>query len=146
MPLRAPSVEAFAKAVRRRIDSLRQSPDRGDVVGWALVVPLIMVLSIGGVQVAMWFHARICQAAAQTGARTARVLNAPANAGRVAAVAFLSTVGQGSVHAPTVNESRTQTAVTVTCSGHALRVIPIPGLSIAVTQSSSAERERFTTP
>jgi hypothetical protein len=34
----------------------------------------------------------------------------------------------------------------VTCTASAERVIPLPGFSISVRQSSTARRERFTTP
>ena len=50
---------------------------------FAVVFPLVLVLTFGGVQVAFWFQARaMCQAAAQAGVRAGRVLGAPAGAGR----------------------------------------------------------------
>ena len=119
--------------------------DRGDVVGWALVAPLLMLLTVGGVQTALWFQARsVCQGAAAAGVRQARVLNAIDGAGASAAHDYLARVGDGSVTNTRTTESTTPTSVTVTCTGHAQRVIPLPGLSITVHQSATAPRERFT--
>lgn len=119
--------------------------DRGDVVGWALVAPLVMLLTVGAVQTALWFQARsVCQAAAAAGARQARVLDAVAGSGSSAAHEYLTQVGDGAVTDSRVSETRAPTSVTVTCTGHALRVIPLPGLSITVHQSATAPRERFT--
>jgi Flp pilus assembly protein TadG len=110
-------------------------------------MPLLLLITIGGVQVAMWFQARnICQAAAQTGVRHARVLGAPDGAGSAAAADYLTTVGGGSVVGGHAVQSQTATSVTVTCTGQAIRVIPLPGFSISVSQSSTEQRERFTTP
>src|SRR5674476_213715 len=61
--------------------------ERGAVaLEFAIVFPLVLVLTFGGVQVAFWFQARsMCQAAAQAGVRAGRVLGAPAGAGAAGA-------------------------------------------------------------
>lgn len=113
----------------------------------AIVFPLVLVLTFGGVQVAFWFQARaMCQAAAQAGVRASRVLGAPAGAGSAAATAYLAATAGDTVGAPRVSESRSATAVTVGCSGTALRVMPLPGLPLDVAQSAAAARERFSHP
>jgi Flp pilus assembly protein TadG len=111
---------------------------------FAIVFPMVLVLTFGGVQVAFWFQARaMCQAAAQAGVRASRVPGAPAGAGRNAATAYLAATAGDTVGAPRVSESRVATAVSVGCTGTALQVIPLPGLRLDVAQSATAARERF---
>ena len=111
----------------------------------AVVFPLVLVLTFGGVQVAFWFQARaMCQGAAQAGVRASRALGAPAGAGRSAAHAYLSATAGDTVGAASISESRTPTAVSVGCSGTALQVMPLPGLPLGVDQSAAGARERFT--
>ena len=120
-------------------------PDRGSVaLEFAIVFPMVLGLTFGGVQVAFWFQARaMCQAAAQAGVRASRVLGAPAGAGRTAATAYLAATAGDTVTGALVSESHTATAVSVGCSGTALRVMPLPGLPLDVAQSAAAARERF---
>src|SRR5665811_105340 len=98
--------------------------DRGAVaLEFAIVFPLVLVLTFGGVQVAFWFQARaMCQAAAQAGVRASRVLGAPPGAGRIAATAYLAATAGDTVRVARLNESRTPTVVSVGCSGTALQV------------------------
>jgi Flp pilus assembly protein TadG len=119
--------------------------ERGAVaLEFAIVFPMVLVLTFGGVQVAFWFQARaMCQAAAQAGVRASRVTGAPAGAGRSAATAYLAATAGDTVRAPRVSESRVATAVTVGCTGTALQVMPLPGLRLDVAQSATAARERF---
>jgi Flp pilus assembly protein TadG len=119
--------------------------DMGSVaLEFAIVFPLVLVLTFGGVQVAFWFQARaMCQAAAQAGVRASRVLGAPAGAGAAAATAYLAATAGDTVGASHVSESVTATTVTVECSGTALQVMPLPGLPLDVAQSASAAREMF---
>jgi len=139
---------------RRRLTRARASRcalpagERGALaLEFAIVFPLVLALTFGGVQVAFWYQARaMCQAAAQAGVRAGRVLDAPAGAGRNAAGAYLSATAGDTVGMPTLSESRTATAVTVGCTGTALQVMPLPGLPLDVAQSAVGPRERFTTP
>ena len=65
--------------------------------------------------------------------------------GRCAAARiYLADVSNGLVVSPNVTETRTAATIDVTCSGQAQNVIPLPGLNIAVVQSSHAGIERFT--
>jgi Flp pilus assembly protein TadG len=120
--------------------------ERGAVaLEFAVVFPMLLVLTFGGVQVAFWFQARaMCQAAAQAGVRAGRVLGAPADAGQKAAHAYLAATAGDTVGAVHITEHPTPTAVSVGCSGTALRVMPLPGLPLGVAQSDSAAREQFT--
>ena len=134
------------RPLRARSGAGRLPPgERGAVaLEFALVFPMVLVLTFGGVQVAFWFQARaMCQAAAQAGVRAGRVLGAPAGSGRTAATAYLAATAGDTVRGALVSESHTATAVTVGCSGTALRVMPLPGLPLDVAQSAAAAPERF---
>ncbi|MEP7194329.1 MAG: TadE family protein [Actinomycetota bacterium] len=126
----------------------RPAPPRGErgavALEFAIVFPMVLLLTFGGVQVAFWFQARsMCQAAAQAGVRAGRVLGAPAGAGRTAATAYLAATAGDTVGGALLSESHTATSVRVGCSGTALRVVPLPGLPLDVAQSAAAGRERF---
>ena len=85
----------------------RLPPGRRGAVAleFAIVFPLVLVLTFGGVQVAFWFQARaMCQAAAQAGVRAGRVLGAPAGAGRGAPRLPGRDLAGDTVGAPVVNE------------------------------------------
>ncbi len=111
----------------------------------AILFPLVLTLTFGAVQVGLWFEARsMCQAAAEAGVRAGKVLGAPTGAGAAAARSYLTDVSAGLVVSPNVTETRTAATIDVTCSGQAQDVIPLPGLNIAVIQSSQAGIERFT--
>lgn len=137
----------IVEVMMRRVRRVLAEPDRGDVIGWVITVPVIMLLTIGGIQVVMWYQARnVCQAATQAGVREGKALNAADSAGSTAAANYLSQTGGSSVVGARASEKLTATTITVTCSATAERVIPLPGLSISVSQSATARRERFTTP
>jgi Flp pilus assembly protein TadG len=111
----------------------------------AILFPLVLVLTFGGVQVAFWFQARaMCQAAAQAGVRAGRVLDAPASAGQDAASAYLAATAGDTVNHASITESPTPTTVSVRCTGTALQVMPLPGLPLGVAQSATTDREQFT--
>lgn len=136
-----------ARAVAGRVRQVRGDSDRGDVIGWAITAPAIMLLTIGSVQVVLWYEARaVCHAAADTGSRAGAATSATAGIGRAAAMTYLTETGGDTVTNPQTTELMTATAVTVTCTANAERVIPLPGFSVDVAQSSTAARERFTTP
>lgn len=114
---------------------------------YALLFPLLLTLTFGGVQVAMWFQARnLCQAAAQAGVRAARTLDAAPGAGSSAASAYLARTAGDTLTGARTTETRTGTTVAVRCAGTALTVMPLPGLDLRVDQWAAAARERFTTP
>ncbi len=140
-PVRTPARQAAPAA--RATGSRR---DRGTLsLELAILFPVILMLTFGAVQTGLWFSARnMCQAAAEAGVRAGKVLNAPTGSGATAARGYLTDVAGGLVVGPQVTESRTVTDITVQCSGQAQNVIPLPGFSIDLVQSSAAGRERFT--
>ena len=130
--------------IRRRFCVGRR--DRGAAsLELAILFPVVLALTLGAVQAGMWFSARtMCQAAAEAGVRAGKVLGAPAGTGAAAGRTYLADVARTLVVSPSVTETRTPATVKVTCTGAAQNVIPLPGVSIAVAQSSSAGVERFT--
>jgi len=136
----------IAAAVLRRVQAVRADTDRGDVVGWAIMIPLSIALFLSAVQVAMWYQARnMCQAASQAGVSAGRTLNAGADAGSTAANDYLTTAAGTSVTSAHASEQQTATTVTVSCHAAAFTLLPLPGLT-TTDQSATATRERFTTP
>ena len=111
-----------------------------------VVFPVVLLLIIGGVQGALYYHARsVALAAAQDGARAAAVEGATAGAGQAAAAAFIQATGGDEVlPGAQVDATRTPTTAAVTVTGRALTVLAIPGLSLAVRQSASLPVERIT--
>jgi Flp pilus assembly protein TadG len=125
--------------------ALRSGEQGAVALEFAILFPLVLVLTFGGVQVAFWFQARaMCQGAAQAGVRASRVLGAPAGAGSAAAAAYLAATAGDTVGGAHISESPTPTTVSVRCSGTALKVMPLPGLPLDVAQSAAAGREQFT--
>ena len=134
---------------RRRQAVQRQGGQRGSAtVELAVLFPAFLALVFGGVQVAEWFHVRsLCLAAADVGVEAGRRAGAgSADAGR-AASGFLARAGTGTAEDPTVSTAgSTASQVRVEVSATAPRVLPLPGLSMRVTQSAQGVRERFTVP
>lgn len=140
----------IAAAMMRRVKVVRADTDRwndrGDVVGWAIMIPLSIALFLSAVQVAMWYQARnMCQAASQAGVSAGRDLNAGPSAGSTAANDYISTTAGTSVTSAHASEQQTATTVTITCHANAFTLLPLPGLT-STDQSATATRERFTTP
>lgn len=134
---------------RRAVRRGRAGRDRGSVtVEVAILFPLLIVITLGGIQMAMWFHAReLCQASAQAGIRAARAEGAPAGSGSRAAADYMKRTGAGSVDNPSADEEgSTATTVRVHVRGTVPSLVPLPGISFTIDQSASAGRERFTAP
>ncbi|MCW3813591.1 pilus assembly protein [Micromonospora sp. DR5-3] len=132
-------------AVRRRLAA--DGTDRGaNPVELAVVMPAILVLLFGSIQVAAWFVARSTALhAAQSGVNAQRVLEAPAGAGEARAARFLRTAGDWLVGwdetGPTCVTGATE--VTCTVTGRSLSVVP--GVSFPVRQTAHGTVERWTT-
>jgi TadE-like protein. len=116
------------------------------MIAFAGVAVLLFLFSFGGVQAAMWYHARnVCQSAAQVGVQAARALGAPPGAGAAAARAYIARAGHDTVHQIDISQTGTGQTVTVTCRGRADGIIPITALS-TVDQSATMPIERWQTP
>lgn len=122
--------------------------DRGSAtVELAVLFPAFLALVFGGVQAAEWYHVRsLCLAAADAGVQTGRKTGATDAEARHAAAGFLTRAGAGTVDTPAVSTAGSSPAVVrVEVSASVPRVLPLPGLSMRVTQSARSAREVFTT-
>ncbi len=131
--------------VRARLDA--GGAERGaNPVELAVVMPAILVLLFGSIQLGVWFVARSTALnAAQSGVNAQRALQAPANAGRDRATSFLRASGDwlADWRNPGPTCTRTATEVTCTVSGRSLSVIP--GVDFRVRQTAHGPVERWTT-
>jgi hypothetical protein len=103
----------------------------------------VLLLILGVVQGALYYHARdVALAAAADGLTAARSRTGSAEEGRRAAVAFLDRAGGKDVQpAAEVRAVRTGAGATVTVTGRALSLLPgLPGWSISQTASGPVER------
>ncbi|MFK0016965.1 TadE family protein [Streptomyces sp. NPDC091027] len=142
---------ASGPADRQRVPGSNQGRDCGDrgesSIQMAIVFPFVILVTVAVVQAAMWVHARnVALTAAREGVSAARTYQSPEGAGADRARETLARIAGDSLRAPTVSTAgSTATAVRVTVTGSAPSMLP--GLSgLAVSQSASAPRERWTTP
>ncbi len=137
-----------SSAVLRRCPSA--TADRGaGAVEVVLLTPLVFVLTFLPIQTALVLHARhIATAAAQEGARAARVADLDAGqaqaAGTRRAGDFAALLGGNTLQSPAVAVDRDPQLVTVVVTGTALGILP--GFELAVTGRSISPVERFTAP
>lgn len=121
---------------------LHRSESGDAVTELVLVVPVLMALILTVVQFGVWYHAQhVAVAAAQEGARTARLELGTAEDGMRVAEGFVSATGSGVVVDPTVTASRDDEAATVQVTGHAVAVVP--GLSLRVRGEATSPVEAF---
>jgi Flp pilus assembly protein TadG len=113
----------------------------------AVLFPAFLLLVFGGVQAAEWYHVRnLCLAAADAGLQAGRTAGAGDADAAQAASEFLARAGGGTATDPAVSTAGSSAAVLrVEVTASVPRVVPLPGLSMRVTQSSRATREIFTT-
>ena len=123
--------------------------DRGDrgsaTLEITVLFPVVLLLILGVVQGALYYHARdVALAAAADGLTAARSRSGSAEEGRQAAVAFLERAGGDDVlHGAQVSALRAGASATVTVTGRAVSLLPgLPGWSIS--QAASGPVERFT--
>lgn len=97
----------------------RDSRGGSTSIGYLGVMPVLILLLFGALQVAMMYSANSAAvAAARAGADQARLM--PSGDAQGAA---LNVVSQGSLNNPTVTVDRGTTTVTVTVTGHAANIL-----------------------
>src|SRR5437660_7729890 len=107
-----------------------------------LVMPLLLLLITAIVQFALWYHAaHVAIAAAQDGARAARVEGGTTQAGQTRAQQLLDQLGTGVLTDPTITVIRDADTARVEIKGYAPELIP--GLRLPVDAVSSGKTERF---
>ncbi|MFI6227336.1 TadE/TadG family type IV pilus assembly protein [Micromonospora echinospora] len=129
-------------AARHRLTS--GGADRGaNPVELAVVMPAILLLLFGSIQVAAWFLARSTALhAAQSGVNAQRVHQAPAGAGAERADAFLAAAGDWLSGA---KSSCVTGATEVTCTVTGKSISVVPGVHLTVSQTAHGTVERWTT-
>lgn len=134
-------------APRRLLALARGRCERGSTsLELVVAFPLVLLLIFGGLQAALYYHARnVALSAAQEGLRVARAESGSAATGAARAQEFVNEAGGPDVLSQlTVSPSRTTTAASITVAGRSFSVLPgIPGFW--VTQTAEAPVERFTT-
>ena len=150
-----PDDDSEATAPRRRRPARtgqdhkrRWTDDRGSSsVEFTILFPIIVVLLLGGPQLALWYFAReAAQSAASSAGRAACVQDATDGAGKQAADTFLSKVGNDTISSYTYGEQDAATQVSVHIHVAVPRVIPLPGFNPAADVHVTCSKERFTTP
>ncbi len=107
-----------------------------------LATPVLLVCILVIVQFALWFHAsHVATAAAQEGARAARLEAGTAEAGERRAHRFLEALGREVVERPEISASRGAEAANVEVRGHAASILP--GFRLPVRGTSRGPVERF---
>lgn len=116
--------------------------DRGAAtVEVTLAMPLLGLLLLLIVQFACWAHAtHVAQAAANQGVQTARAYGSSADAGVADTTAILDQIAGSILVARSVTANNTATTSTVTVTGNTAAVVP--GLSLPITVSVTAPREK----
>jgi Flp pilus assembly protein TadG len=107
-----------------------------------LLVPVLLFLIMLVVQFGLWFHAQhVAQAAADEGARAAKVEGRTSADGAARANAFLNQAASELLDDRAVDANRTPELATVTVRGHVVAVVP--GLHLAVRARATDPVERF---
>lgn len=124
-------------------DSRPPNPERGAVSAELVVAtPLLLLLVLAIIQFALWQHAvHVADAAAQEGARSARLEGGSTAAGQARAEELLGRLGRTTVVEPQVTVRRDSERARVDVRGHAPSVLPF--LRLPVLASSEGPLERF---
>ena len=142
MARRAPQARLCAARTR---GARRLRCDGGySVVEVVITFPVLMLLVMGVVQFALFWHARhVAEAAAQDGLRGARGYSSTAELGQRDALSYLAQVAPRLLTAPSVDVQRTPTTVTVRVHAGVLSIVP---LGLDVDETAVGPVERFVGP
>lgn len=111
-----------------------------------LVFPTLLVLVMVIVQFGLWYHATgIARAAAEEGARAARVDTGTATAGHDRAELFVHQLAGSLLTDPTVTATRTTDTARVQVSGDVVSLVPFVHLTVTAAAQSPTERFRART-
>ncbi|MEU7712551.1 TadE family protein [Micromonospora chalcea] len=142
-PAGPPGPGRIAAALRAR---LAEGERGANPVELAVVMPVILVMLFGSIQVAVWFVARSTALnAAQTAVNAQRTIDAGPDAGRERATSFLQQSGDWLVDWEQTGPTCVETATAVTCTVQGRSLSVIPGVSFEVTQTAHGPAERWTT-
>jgi Flp pilus assembly protein TadG len=121
----------------------QRSPEGGSAtLEMVLATPLLLLLLLAIVQFALWQHAiHIADAAAQEGARAARLHGGTAHGGAARTAEFLAQLSPTILTHPQIVARRDANTARVQVTGQALMLIP--GLHLPVRVASQGEVEAF---
>ncbi len=133
-----------SRSTRRPPGTGGRRNERGSAsVQLVVFIPLLLLIQFGGLQAALYHHARaVAIGAAQEGARAAATENGSVAAGVAAAESFAADVGRDALGQVVVTGQRSATTATITVTGQSLTVIP--GWEPQVSQSAALPVERLT--
>ena len=110
-----------------------------------LAMPVLLFVLMLVVQFGLWYHgAHVATAAAQEGARAARVEGGTGEAGEARTRDFLTELGREVVTGPQVSATRGADHARVEVRGYAVAVVP--GFRLPIHAVSVASVERFRAP
>ena len=124
----------------------RRSEHGSSSVELAVLAPLALVLLLTVLQAGLWFYTHsVCDHAARRGAAVSRTVTGSSGHAEQAAHAVTDHTSGLATH-PVVTAQVTAQDVHVQVSASVPRVLPIPGLDLRAATTTSAAKERFTTP
>lgn len=116
-----------------------------ETVSMAILFPLALLLILVIVQAGLLWHARnVLAESAQAGVSAGRVLHATTSDAQSAATSFVTRAGNGVITSPAVSARVGTDTVTVTVTGTAQRVLPLPGVEFRISMGATAPVERWT--
>lgn len=108
-----------------------------------IVFPAVLLLTVGAMQMGLWFYARtVCLGAAQEAVRVAATFDGTVGAATAVGDTFLGRVGHGLVDHALVTVTRSADTATVTVTAQSLSIVPL--WPIDITQSAHLPVERET--
>lgn len=114
------------------------------VVESVIAAPVLLLMLLLVIQVGIWAHAHhVAAAAAQTALASARAEEGSAGAGSASGAESLGINAGGALEDADLSVDRGAETVTVTITGHAPAIVPIPGLTWDVEASATGPTERF---
>ena len=117
----------------------------GGSLAWTLLWPVMLLLILGGIQVAVHSYARsLALSAAQAGARAAAAYPTSTDRGRQAAEAFLHNRSAANVTDPQVTVTLAGDSVAVIVSGSSPSLIP--GVTFTLAERAAAPLETGAQP
>ncbi len=121
----------------------RPRGDRGEATTeMVLVVPVLMLLVFLVVQFGLWYHANnVAEAAAQEGARSARLTGGTDDAGQTRAAEFMHANAPSLVEVTSVTATRTDDTVRVEITGTLAAIVP--GINLPVHAEAESPIEQF---
>jgi Flp pilus assembly protein TadG len=114
------------------------------VVESVIAAPVLLLMLLLVIQVGIWAHAHhVAAAAAQTALAAARAEEGSAGTGTASGAAALGVNAGGALEEADLSVARGADTVTVTITGQAPSIVPIPGLSWDVEASATGPVEQF---